>query len=256
LDIHAGEDSLGFDKKDVASWARFLAVVKFLRAGWGTYQKVPQNPDDNFMRVDVKLSYEPERSVQLYFQKMNLYLVGWTIDNDLGKYIGVGPDSADHPQAVTRINAKQVINIRYGDAVGDMQLSQLEMAKALKVLYEHLQLKKDGPADKPPTLQKNFDVIARMTSEMARFEGYCDSFQPCWVLGWSQSEPVTVGALKLGSFNDVVIKWDKFSRKASDDPKQNQDTLRWPGSPSREVSPEEARAAIGIDNRVRSRSNT
>ncbi|MFF4615175.1 ribosome-inactivating family protein [Nonomuraea jabiensis] len=248
-DVLTGKESLSFGDKHVPSSKRFLAVVEFLRARFATYQAIrPDSDDRNFMSVDIKLS--DEQSVQLYFQKQNLYLVGWTINDDPLRYIGVGQKDKPRPASVTRINAEQVIGIQYGSAVDGEQLSRDKMKEALQALYDHLEYKGGGAADKPDTLQKHFDVIARMTSEMARFGGYCDSFQHSWAFSWSQSKPRTVGTSTLGGFNAAVIKWDKLSRKAAG----GKDKLVWPGKPVRVISTEDAIAAIG--NGVRSRGNT
>ncbi|GAA3661400.1 hypothetical protein GCM10022224_026100 [Nonomuraea antimicrobica] len=239
-DILTGEGSLGFDEERVPSNRRFFAVIEFLRARFHTYHaNLPDSDDRNFMCVDIDLPYE--QSVQLYFKKKDLYLVGWTIDNEPAKYLGVGLADTPRPgQPVTRINTDQVIDIRYGDLVQRVPLSRKQMQDSLQRLYDCLKHQKDGHPQKSGNLQTDFDVVVRMTSEMARFGGYYDSFKHSWAFTWSQSNPRTMGTNKLGCFNAVVAKWDKFSRKANN----GTDTLKWPGTPD-DVTVEQARAAIG-----------
>ncbi|MEV4180611.1 ribosome-inactivating family protein [Streptosporangium canum] len=237
-DILSGKRALGFGDDDVPSKEGFRVLVEFLRARFATYQERPQDPDLNFMCVDTRLP--GGQSVQLYFNKKDLYLIGWTIDNVLTEYIGVGLGDTPHPQVVARINTGQVIDIQYGDLVKKVWLGRDQMRTSLQQLYDHLRYRKGGDAQKPDNLQRDFDVIVRMTSEMARFGAYCDSFRRAWASPWSQSKRRTVGTCELGCFNDVVAKWDKFSRKA----KNGEDTLKWPGT-AEDVTTKQAVAAIG-----------
>ncbi|MER5648655.1 ribosome-inactivating family protein [Streptosporangium sp. NPDC002524] len=235
-DVLTGHASLSFAEGEVPSRERFQAVVTFLRARFVTY--AARFDDSDYMCVDIGLP--DERSVQVYFKKEDLYLVGWTIDGDYRKYIGVGPAGTPCPPSVTRINLGEVVGLRYGDATKNVWLCASVMQKALEGLYAHLQYKRGGHADKPESLQRDFDVLARMTAEMARFDGYCQSFKEEWHGAWNQSAPRTIGGHELGCFNDVVTKWDKFAKKAEG----GGEMLTWPGT-TRPVTTDEARAAIG-----------
>ncbi|WP_433238010.1 ribosome-inactivating family protein [Streptosporangium sp. CA-135522] len=237
-DILRGKRALGFDYDDASGKEGFRVLVEFLRARFATYQERPQVPNLNFMRVDIRLP--GGKSIQLYFKKEDLYLVGWTINDAPAEYIGVGPNDTPRPQLVTRINTSQVIDIRYGELVKEVKLSREQMQSSLQQLYDHLHNRKGGDAQKPKNLQRDFDVIVRMTSEMARFGAYCDSFRRAWVSPWNQSKRRTVGTCEIGCFNDVVAKWDKFSRKANN----GGDTLKWPGT-AEDVTTKQAVAAIG-----------
>ncbi|WP_237102264.1 ribosome-inactivating family protein [Nonomuraea sp. MG754425] len=211
-------DTLTFGYDNVTTREDFLAVVQFLRNGFNSY--ADGAADGNFMHANFLLQ-DGATSVQLYFQKKDLYLVGWAIDGGLGDYIGAGDEA--RPAGAVKMNPGSDMPVAYTVGSADsVLLSRKIMEDALAALYNYAQnyrfyldRGRTGPPPKPGNATESFQLIIRMTAEMARFGAYCDHFATDhWERGWDQLTGIQVGSERFPPFRTVINMWGDVTKTA------------------------------------------
>ncbi|GGL14162.1 hypothetical protein Sme01_06330 [Sphaerisporangium melleum] len=268
-------------------------MVKFLRERYAMYQAQPRDPDRLFCCVDIELPPgpggsvpPPGRSIRLYFQKESLYLTGWSVDGmpECVRVVDADGTELPVPSGLDHLDDGGAIKAAYNSELDLKQLGRKGMENALGNLHTYLTelrlYRRRAPGQGPvepcsSSAKMAFDVIIRLTAEMARFEPYCDAFAKHWYGGdWDQyivnpamAERIEEGRYWKGDaviaglppFGIVILKWAKISAKASDDPELNQaklDYLDWDKSVNRQVlrpiSHEDAKAILGDGVRHRS----
>ncbi|MGW6745584.1 ribosome-inactivating family protein [Streptomyces sp. NPDC055025] len=232
-----GEDIHKCDM-EVPVRARFNSMILFLRKRFSQYN-ARQKFDERLFRVDFQLP-EDEGSlvVKLYFQKEDLYLQGWAIDHN-GESRYFAAEGGVVPQE-TRRSGNGTISISYGTEVSKVKLGQAELTAQLKVLHTYLfkVVKAEERSGKAPDekdlakAEKAFHTLARMTAEMARFDGFYRNFLGLWSSGWSQSTPLPmnlpgVARKETQPFEEAITNWAKLSKKV----RGGTDSLTYQGSP-------------------------
>jgi len=209
LDIHAYNLDTRYKR-------RYRKMIGFLR-------KNHEGSEGLFFRVDVTL--EGGEKVGLYFLKRNLYLQGWSIlPDDSGttveRYLAVGKTPL--PEGLADEGPSVGIRIRYAADAVIPDLSAAKLQEDLLSLHAYLtRLLLQGNNPPPPwnNAERAFHSVVRMTSEMARFGGFCKSFTDAWPKPWPQSTVIAPASGPKPPFSWAVNEWDGLSRKAcrSDD---------------------------------------
>ncbi|MFF3755350.1 ribosome-inactivating family protein [Streptomyces sp. NPDC002018] len=231
------EDIHKFDM-EVPVRARFNCMILFLRKRFGQYN-AQQKLDECLFRVDFTLPEENRNSVvKLYFRKEDLYLQGWAIDYE-GESRYFAAQGGLVPQEATR-SGKGSISLAYGKDVSKVKLGQMEMTAQLEVLHGYLSkvVAAEEHSGRPPDekelgrAEKAFHTLARMTAEMARFDGFYLNFLGSWASEWSQSTTLAmdipgVSRKETQPFEEAITNWAKLSKKA----RGGTDSLTYQGSP-------------------------
>ncbi|MEU0504503.1 hypothetical protein [Nocardia sp. NPDC005998] len=264
---------------------QYRNMIDFLRKRYKDYSKSQEADDRFFrIELAAGERYSKsgrrQRKVGLYFQKSNLYLRAWTIDGDdpdgdadrpevffmagwtreefnkggpmsllpaKGRgYLGSAPGRRGGPY----------IDLSYGGTIGD-QLSKTRFFDCASDLYEYLYPLKEiqTTQHRQPTgdeinkginnAEKALHLLAKMTSEMARFDLYKERLSAKWVAGMGQNEFLRSGydwdesrPEKTPEFIHAITSWQNFSKKA-DNGKEKCEYL------GREVTPEMAAELLG-----------
>jgi Ribosome inactivating protein len=215
-----GDEKFDFDSYSIPSAQQYDDMVQWLRGRFGDYNS-SQSGDQQFFRVDSYLGMNGG-SIQLYFLKSNLYLVGWTIDEGTG-YVTV--EDPQHPIPVpSGMATRGRLKLTYGKGesgkdVNEEVFSREKMEQHLGHLYGRLKkIEKAGKAtaDDLRIAKFSLDAIARMTAEMARFDVFRQQLSEHWDDdGWRQDSPVTaqVGGqpYNVPLFRLAIDKWGDLS---------------------------------------------
>ncbi|MFI6497972.1 hypothetical protein [Nonomuraea typhae] len=219
-DVHMGAKSLNFDPESVPHGGCLREVVRFLRGRYAGYNQADcaRNADLQFCCVDLKLGPTEKNtlrggSIQLFFLKESLYLVGWTIDNERD-YIKVGDDRIPQPGRAVRRNDGKGFPVEHLADASLQPLGKKALEDALGELHDFLKAMKAGKKLDHTRYKLPFSLVVRMTAEMARFGAYFEDFLGSWWPGgWSQSQKITED---LPPFSEVINLWDKILRQARD----------------------------------------
>lgn len=259
-------------REESAGSKNFYKRIEFLRQRYADYRK-DQVAEDRFFLIRIRLaeagpdnkdqpgtSTPRQRSVALYFQKKDLYLRGWTIDDDPHEdcFMAAWDTKEDFtkpnprsllPGGGTGYKGKEpkkgeggYISLRYPNT-GTPQdsISKDAFFKHASILHDYLYRLKNIRKPKPEDIEKGrkaaedaLHSLARMTSEMARFDAYCQElshqpYQPYsgedrWELGmdlntrptsrfnWgSNSKP----DMRMPELHWALVTWSKCSQKAN-----------------------------------------
>jgi hypothetical protein len=245
-DILAEEKSLRLDDGRVPTPQDFKRVVLFLRDRFKNH-RAGQTGDEQYFRVGFLL--DEMKSVQLYFQKRDLYLLGWTIDRGTSGQV-VWPGAQPTPEGLQAVTRDARISLEYTEDAKEKPLSGCGMYRDLTELHAYLyKAVRRGDTARPKPPQAHFHRLAMATSEMARFESFRTHFSKHLNEGWSPGEGISVTLADRTSwttppFSWVVGKWDKLCKKA-DGPQE--EALTWQGVP---VTPQQATAILGDGVRI------
>ncbi|MFI9411538.1 hypothetical protein [Nocardia gamkensis] len=240
----------------------YMEMIKHLRDEFNTAGA------ERFIWVAIRLSHSEHLVtdsdnpiIRLCFEKQNLYLRGWTIDRawsfmaawsgeerapwiearlrklpPLGCYLGGGETGPHIPS-------------EYGGAAAEPMLNRQQFFRSLDVLYTYLfPLTKGqgGPDVGIGNATAAFHLVARMTSEMARFDSFCRKFRGNLEGGIAQTLRLDSGfewgdgQWKTPPFADVVTDWQNYSKKAAG----GVDSLQWENA---QVSAGQAAEVLGVD---------
>ncbi|WP_343950281.1 ribosome-inactivating family protein [Nonomuraea longicatena] len=214
-----GAKSLNFDPESVPHGGCLREIVRFLRDRYNSYNA--DTGDLRFCCVDLKLggtrtNWQRTGTIQLYFLKENLYLVGWTIDNDPA-YIKVGDDSFPQPAQAARRNPGKGFPVEHVSAAGHKLLGRQAFEDSVCELYDFLAGKKAGKNVDHKGYMLAFSLVIRMTSELARFGAHFEDFiHRWWSDDWDQRNELTKDGVSLPPFDAVINLWIKIRRKARD----------------------------------------
>ncbi|WP_327318865.1 hypothetical protein [Streptomyces sp. NBC_01235] len=206
-DIHAYD--LGKPFKD-----HYRNMIEFLRQRYATHIS-RSSGDARFFRVDVTLDVG---EVRLYFLKQSLYLQGWSVllHNNAERYLAVDKTAGMRPQELADAGPNVRIPIRYTADAATPTLSGYTLQKDLRSLHTYLtDLLSQGNSNRPPpwnAAQSAFHRVVRMTAEMARFGGFCESFMATWPMPWPQT--TAIDPANNLSFSWAVNEWDGLSKRA------------------------------------------
>ncbi|UQI44825.1 ribosome-inactivating family protein [Streptomyces sp. HU2014] len=246
------ENALDFSPASAAGAKRVSEMLVFLRQRYATFAP-GQTGDARFFMVDVQL--DGNRTIQLYFQKRNLYLRGWT--HDRGTDFMGGWDREERaltdaqrgeriPTGMTLRKGSDFLKSEYAKDADKESLSRTTMEGRLGKLHTYLgDVVAERRADNAGA-EAALHVIARMTAEMARFGLFAKSFTQKWAAGLNQDYTVTVQLQYSGQykdyttppFRDAILKWKKTTKKSNG----GTDTLTVLG---KEIVQVEAEAIIG-----------
>ncbi|MBH0779470.1 ribosome-inactivating family protein [Nocardia bovistercoris] len=212
----------------------YKRMIKFLRDRYAT--RPGGDGDVKFFRVAVIT--DNRREIGLYFEKSSLYLRGWTVGGqepatafmaawDNEEWARIQGGDRGPIQALPAGGAGYLgpppggyISLRYSDNdnAKKPRLSRAEFFTAADKLYDYLA---DGawrtaPEPKRAEVQGKLHLLAKMTSEMARFDPYHQLFAAQWNCGVDQNmrpSPSTHWTV-MPRFDVAHLKWQKFSKKA------------------------------------------
>jgi ribosome inactivating protein len=236
----------------------YMMMIQHLRDGFDNYA-----PGNEFMWVAFNLNvthvYEP-RTIRLCFETRNLYLRGWTISRRGWSFVAAW--SSEERENWTRERLSLLpcpadsymgrepayIPSEYNRAASGPRLSRHNFFNNLDVLYRYLKNTILGyDVTNIDNVTTAFHLLARTTSEMARFGSFCRKLRGNWEVGISQQVrlasgfewgPATDRQWKTPPFEDVITSWQNYSKKAENGP----GTLQWQGS---DVSQQQAVELMG-----------
>jgi hypothetical protein len=233
-------------RKEGATGAHHGDMVEFLRGRYRDYKQQEKPPVDDRRFIQVNLSTADdgaEKRVWLYFQKADLYLRGWTNGVDPATAFVPAWDSTEWgkspaekarllPEGSNNVGATtgRYLSLSYekNENTGkytesnDLDLSVFQFFNCVDSLHSYLEacVRDGGGAQKRiKETQKCFELLARMTAEMARFEPYRKMFCDNWSVGVDQAmRPVSrnywAGTQEMPPFYFVIKKWQDFSKAA------------------------------------------
>ncbi|MGW4772948.1 hypothetical protein ACWEO2_33540 [Nocardia sp. NPDC004278] len=250
--------------KDAFAKDPYSRMIAFLRQRYGTWERQPRDLDHHFFTVRFSFPEEvgggwPEGSVDLYFQKSNLYLRGWTVDReDADVRFMAAWDNQEWAQGnwstalaklpyrgrgylgATPAEGKIYVDISYSrgnDNAGDL-LSKDRFFKDIRVLHRYLSglnrtlhgdYRRNALSRGLEEVTMSLHRLARMTSEMARFDGYRDHLGKKWVRGiplgnqppsnycWGEfkgDDKNKVEIKRMPPFYLIIRDWEALSKAA------------------------------------------
>ncbi|WP_174186987.1 hypothetical protein [Nocardia barduliensis] len=240
-----------------------MAMIEHLRAEYNSYTAGAER----FMWVAIRLAYSKylvtdsdDPIIRLCFERQNLYLRGWTIERDWSFMAAWSGEERTGwtenqlgklpPRALYRGGRARGPHIpsEYGGVAADPALNLEIFFRSLDVLYNYLSRLVQRPqqlADGIDGATAAFHLVARMTSEMARFDLFCQKFRDNLEGGIAQTLRLDSafewgdGQRKTPPFADVVTDWQNYTKKAAG----GADSLQWQGA---QVSEGQAAEVLGV----------
>ncbi|MEV3961831.1 hypothetical protein AB0M34_13170 [Nocardia sp. NPDC050193] len=223
------------------------------------------------------------RKVALYFQKSNLYLRGWTIDGDApeDRFMAAWDAIEFNRSGATDLlpgwrngqagagyvgsppgRKGPYINISYNNSESDEdKFSRTDLFTHANTLYIYLRRIKDaGGQPSESTIREGIagaqaalHSLAKMTSEMARFDPYRERLHFRWAQGISSGDRPASGFdwgrptedMLMPKFSWTLKNWKKFSEKSkADDGAGESPAFEYDGVP---ITPGMAREVLGAN---------
>ncbi|MEO3876386.1 ribosome-inactivating family protein [Nonomuraea sp. B12E4] len=212
----------------------YQRIINFLRERYRSWN----GAGERFFRVDFVLeASKPPRhpTVRLYFQKDNLYLRGWAINRER-RLVAAWDRSEEHALSLPHDEAtwdKDLgwVALEYGTGSTQGELSKTVFFQKLQTLYYYiLKAPRESGVDAKGRPQRQdaeqaFHLVARMTSEMARFDPYFKKMYDNWTRGLDQKvrpesrycwgKDGAPDSYRMPPFEDIVHRWADCSRKAA-----------------------------------------
>ncbi|WP_436791187.1 ribosome-inactivating family protein [Yinghuangia sp. YIM S10712] len=156
--------------------------------------------------------------IRIYFRKSDLYLIGWAIRSEgTFPYFAVARGQGTTPPDTQLTGTAHTMSLSYKPSTERAGLGHRRLVEDLRTLHGYLNkwVRAGRGQGKLPTeddrekAEQAYHLVIRTTSEMARLDGFCESFLAGWNGEWSQS--TVIGGLP---FNEAVKDWANLSKLA------------------------------------------